>query len=307
MPQRAPLVELVVLNDPPPVTYTRGKELEAVSSTIRANPLFFDVRVDFAKADARTVVVPITIQVANHELGYAGKDGLQHAALNLYGRLTNLSGKVTNTFEEPLRLDVPADLLEKFATRESVYQEILPAQPGRYRLDIILKDVNSGKVGLSSRSIIVPDLTSVDKLAASTLIPADVMEPVAARDIGSGSFILGVDRVRPRVPRANGEPATFTSGQKVNLWMQVYNLALDAGTRKPSATVEYHVVNVATGTSALDINDNTDHMGNVGSQVTLQKSLPANSLAPGVYQVTVKVNDLVAHDSIAPTTRFAVK
>jgi GWxTD domain-containing protein len=290
---------------PPPVPERVNKE--EVDVRIRVNPLMFDVRVDFAKGDARTALVPITIQVGNRELMYVGKAGMQHAALELYGRLTTLSGHVAGTFDEPLRLEVPAELLEKFVGNVSLYQEALSLRPGRYRLDIVLKDANSGKVGVFSRSITVPDFTADDKLAASTLVLADLMEPLSVHDIGGGRFVLGDQRVRPRVPPGNGAPATFARGQKVNLWMQAYNLALDETTRRPSATVEYHVVNTATGAPVLDLSQSTEQMGSVGNQLTLRQSLPPDNLAPGVYEVTIKVNDLVAKQSIAPAVKFEVK
>jgi len=290
---------------PPPVP-ERGNR-EEVKVTVRVNPLMFDVRVDFAKGDARTALVPITIQVANRELMYVGKSGLEHASLELFGRLTTLSGHVAGTFDEPLHLDVPAEMLQKFVGNVSLYQEALTLHPGRYRLDIVLKDVNSGKIGVFSRSITVPDFAADDKLAASTLILADLMEPLPVHDIGGGRFVLGDQRVRPRVPPGNGAPATFTRGQKVNLWMQAYNLALDETTRKPSATVEYHVVNTGTGTPVLDLKQNTEQMGNIGNQLTLRQSLSPDNLDPGMYEVTIKVNDLVAKQSIAPVAKFEVK
>jgi hypothetical protein len=289
----------------PPVP-ARGNK-EEVSVTMRVNPLMFDVRVDFAKGDARTALVPITIQVANSELMYVGKSGIQHAALELFGRLTTLSGHVARTFDEPLRLEVPVETIEKFQSNVSLYQEALSLPPGRYRLDIVMKDVNSGKVGVFSRSITVPNFSADDKLSASTLVLADLMEPLAVHDIGGGRFVLGDQRVRPRVPPGNGSPASFARGQKVNLWMQAYNLAVDETTRKPSATVEYHVVNTASGTPVLDVKQTTEQMGNVGNQLTLRQSLSPDNLVPGVYEVTIKVNDLVAKQSIAPVARFEVK
>ena len=89
--------------------------------------------------------------------------------------------------------------------------------------------------------------------------------------------------------------------------MQVYNLAQDETTKKPSATVEYHVVNTVTNKAVVDITENTDQMGNIGDQVTLQKSLPLSKLDPGVYQVTIKVNDLVSKQTISPTAKFVVE
>jgi hypothetical protein len=48
-------------------------------------------------------------------------------------------------------------------------------------------------------------------------------------------------------------------------------------------------------------------MGNVGDQVTLQKTLALTSFQPGVYRLTVKVDDNVSKQQIAPSVRFAVE
>lgn len=297
---------LYLMNVPPPIKYGSNTR-EYVSSILHYNLLPFDVRVDFVKSGAGAVLTPVTIQVPNNGLTYVAKDGVQRAALLLSGTVTNLTGRVMATFEEPLRLDVPASLLEKFAADVSLYQEALSLHPGRYRLDIMLKDVNGDKLGIFSHAIQVPDFNSDDKLSASTLILADLMDRVPSSEIGSGTFVLGTDRVRPRVAPSNGEPPVFARGQKVNLWMQVYNLSVDKDTRRPSATVEYRVVNVATGKPAFELLQTSDQMGNAGNQLTLQQRVPPDNLEPGLYQVTIKVHDLLAEQSIQPETRFAVK
>jgi GWxTD domain-containing protein len=280
---------------------------EAIDHNIRYNLLPFDVQVDFVKVASDTVLTPITIQVANRDLTYISKDGVQRASLNIFGRLTTLTGQLAQTFEEPLRLEQPAELLSKFVNNTSIYQKALPLRPGRYRLDIALKDVNGDKLGTFAKSILVPDFSSNDKLTSSTLIIADVMEMMPAVDVGTGSFVIGTERVRPRVGAANGKPATFKRNQKVNLWMQVYNLAVDEKTRKPSATVVYEIRDIATNKPVMYLTETTEQMGNVDGQVTLEKSLLPNQLTPGVYQVTIKVNDLVSKQTISPTTKFAVE
>ena len=64
---------------------------------------------------------------------------------------------------------------------------------------------------------------------------ADVMEPVPTKDVSTGNFVIGLNKVRPRVGPADGKPAVFkrTRDQKVNFWIQVYNLGVDAKTHKP--------------------------------------------------------------------------
>ncbi|MBZ5524652.1 MAG: GWxTD domain-containing protein [Acidobacteriia bacterium] len=289
------------MNAPPPVKF---KELsEVVSWTMRSNLLPFDVRVDFVKAAEGMVLVPITLQIANHDLSYQLKDGVQRASVNLYGRVTTLTGKIVHTFEEPLRLDVPAGLFETFTGNVSLYQQVLPMRPGRYRLDLVVKDVNGDKLGTLYQRITVPDFSGEDKLAASTPILADMIEPASMRN--PGNFVLGVDKVRPRVPPAGGGPVTFTQGQPVKLWMQVYNLAIDPNTSKPSASVEYQIVDAGSGRPVLTLADNP--AGGSGSQITLQKTLTQERLPTGVYRLTIRINDLIAHRLIAPETTFAIQ
>ncbi len=143
-------------------------------------------------------------------------------------------------FEEPAQVDVPAELLPRTAENSSVYWKALPLRPGRYKVEIAVKDVNGDRKGLWSRGIVVPEYSD-DKLSTSSLIVADVMEPVPTKDVSTGQFVIGLNKVRPRVAPADGKPALFkkTRDQKVNFWMQVYNLGVDEKTHKPSATFEY--------------------------------------------------------------------
>lgn len=293
------------LNAPPPVKPRVARE--AVRSIIRSNLLPFDVRVDFVKGDNNAVLTPITIQVPNRDISYVAKDGVQRAALDFSGTVTNLTGRAIATFDEPLRLDIPVDLLERFAGNASLYQEVLWLRPGHYRLDVMLKDMNGDKLGIFAHSIDVPDFSDTDKLSSSTLILADLIDPVPPREVGAGSFVLGTNKVRPRVAPSTGEPATFARGQKVNLWMQVYHLSLDQSTRKPSARVEYNVVNVANGMPVFDVVQTTGELGVAGSEVTLQQRVPPENLVPGAYEVTIKVDDRVAGQSLATKARFVVK
>ena len=89
--------------------------------------------------------------------------------------------------------------------------------------------------------------------------------------------------------------------------MQVYNLTVDEKTHKPSATFEYQITNIATNKSVVEKLESTDTMGNVGDQVTLQKSIAAANLQPGIYRIQIKVNDNVSKQTIDPSAMFAVE
>jgi 5-hydroxyisourate hydrolase-like protein (transthyretin family) len=99
----------------------------------------------------------------------------------------------------------------------------------------------------------------------------------------------------------------FKRNQKLNFWMQVYNLSVDDKTHKPSATVEYDVFNAATNKTVIHTVESTDQMGNIGDQVTLQKTLSAANLDPGVYRIQIKVNDNISKQTVDPSATFAVE
>jgi GWxTD domain-containing protein len=280
---------------------------EVVSHKINVNLMPFDVRTDFIKVTDDTVLTPVIVSVKNKDITFVNKDGIQRGTANIFGRVTTLTGKVVQTFEDTVQVDVPPELLPKTQEHSSLYWKALPLRPGRYRFDIVVKDVNGDRVGTWSHGVVVPEYTE-DKLASSSLILADHLEKVPAKSVGAGNFVIGQTKLAyPRIEPADGRPASFHRDEAMNLWMQVYNLQSDDKTKKPSAKFEYEIVNLADNKPVLHTTESTEKMENVGEQVTLEKRLPLNSLQPGQYRLTVKVDDNVSKQQIAPSVRFAVE
>lgn len=299
------------LNRPPPVKF---RDLETIVSTkIRYNMMPFDVRVDYVKVTEDTILVPVTIQLKNKDITFTEKDGVARGTVNIFGRVSTLTGRVAQTFEDTVQVDVPSSLLAKTVENASVYWKALPLRSGRYRLDIVVKDVGSGegRLGTWTRGLLVPNMGEDRGLMASSLILADLMEKVPTRSVGAGNFVIGTTKVRPRVDSADGKPAIFKRNQKLNFWMQVYNLGVDQTTNKSSADFQYEIfriVDAKTNTSVMSSKETTADLGNTGDQVTLEKSMSLASLEPGLYKVVVKVNDNIAKTVMTPSeARFRVE
>jgi GWxTD domain-containing protein len=298
------LERMAKLTAPPPVKF---KDLQSdVTHRITYNLVPFGVRVDFARITGDAVLIPITIQIKNKDITFSGKEGIQRGSVNIFGRFTTLTGRVAKTFEDTVAVDVPAELLPKTLENVSVYWQAPTLRPGRYRLDVVVKDVNGDRKGSWSKGVMVPEYAE-DKLASSSLILADVMEKADVKSAGSGRFVIGNTKVRPLVEGSDGRPARFKREQRLNLWMQIYNLAIDDKTKKPSATIAYDIIDAQTNKSVLHADEKTEEMGNVGEQLTLTKSMPLNKLDPGLYRFQVKVDDNVNKQSISPSARFAVE
>jgi GWxTD domain-containing protein len=292
------------LTAPPPIKF---KDLEEkVNTKIRYNLMPFDFRSDFVKITSETVLVPITIQIKTKDMTFVQKEGIQRASVNIFGRISTITGRVASTFEDTVGVDEPNELLEKALLTTQIYWKAVPLKPGMYKIDVAVKDVNGDRVGTLVRSIRVPEFDD-EKLAASSLILADIMEHVPAKSIGAGNFIIGDTKVRPRLDAADGKPASFKRAQRLNIWLQVYNLQQDKESKKTRANISYDIINMQTNKSVLHADEAAGAYGNTGDQITIEKSMQLANLEPGLYNLKVTVNDEVTKQSINPSARFQVE
>src|SRR5437667_12148350 len=148
---------------PPEVKF---KDLEAiVTSRIVRDQLHFLYRTDFLRVTDDTVLVPITVQIPNGPLASPANDGVHSATLNVFGRVSTLTGRVVQTFEDAVSRDFPDSLFQQSLKLQSIYQKAIPLRPGLYRLDMVIKDVQSGNIGVVNTRLQVPRYED-DKLEA---------------------------------------------------------------------------------------------------------------------------------------------
>jgi GWxTD domain-containing protein len=294
------------LQAPPPVKF---KDLESFISNHKliTGPIFpFDVRTDFVKVTDDTVIMPITLQIKNRDITFQTKDGVSKGEVNIFGRVSTITDHIVQTFEETVQVEQPSELLPKTLDNSELYWKALPLRPGRYRVDIAIKDVNNpDHVGVYAQGVTVPKFDD-DRLSASSLILADKMERVPSKQIGTGNFIIGNTYIRPRVTVNAATPVTFHRDQKLNFWMQIYNLGIDEKSKQNAATITYQIVEVSSNKTLLDTEENSKTMSANSDQLTVEKSLPLASLQPGKYLVKVMVNDSVSKQEIAQSAPFTV-
>jgi GWxTD domain-containing protein len=285
----------------PPVKF---KDLEAlVTSRIVRDQVHFAWRTDYLKVTNDTVLVPVTIQVPNSQLSFQAKDGVHTATMNIFGRVSTLTGRVVQTFEEPVSKDFPDSLFQQSVKLQSIYQKAIPLRPGLYRLDLVIKDVQSGNVGVVNSRLQVPRYED-EKLEASSLILADQIERVPAKQIGAGQFVIGSSKVRPRLE------GDFTPQDRLGIYMQVYNLKPDEQTHRSSATFLYTVKKAgdkADQPAIMQFKETSVDMKQTGDQITIERLLPLATLAPGKYVLEVSATDALANQTISRSAEFTVK
>jgi GWxTD domain-containing protein len=267
-----------------------GLHVASLNSTAH---LPMQVRCDYYRGVGSSVMVNITIQFEDKDLQVQIQNGVNRATVNLFGRVTSMTRRPIATFEPTLEVDAPTE------GARQVYQQSVPLLPGRYHLNIVAKDIQSGNTNVYESALDVPHFDEF-KLMASSLVLADAIEKLPAKSTGS-MFAIGDDMVRPRLGNS------FGRGDKMGVYLQLYNFTPDAATQKPVGTVEYEVDAAGSGERVLSVVQDVGSLANASaSQVTIEKLLPLNTLAPGNYTLKVTATDARSTQTVQRLQNFTV-
>ncbi|HEY4087661.1 MAG TPA: GWxTD domain-containing protein [Bryobacteraceae bacterium] len=290
------------LQQPPEVKF---KDLESeITSRVTYNRLPMQVRWDYIRVTENSVLTNITVQFQNRDLQFSQKDGLNHAMIELVGKVTSMTRRPVTKFDFPLEVNAPLEMLEQTRNLRQIYQNSVALPPARYHLTIIAKDVTSGNVADYEVPLDVPHFAD-DRLASSSLILADQITPLPTRDIGGTMFAIGDTKVRPRV--GDTFDLKDPNDQKMGVYIQFYNFAPEEKTNKPNGTIQYTISKVGATSSLFDVTEDVQSIPYASAnQVTVEKLLPLKTLGPGVYMLKVKATDKRANQTVQQEQKFIV-
>jgi len=276
------------------------KDLDAVvQSNIRYNTLPMQVRVDFIRVTDATVYVNIAIQFKNSDLNFATKDKVAKATVNLYGRLTTLTRKSVQWFEDTVHAEVPAEMLQQAMNGSQIYSKRIPLAPGTYRLNVVAKDTVANTVNNYEMAVVVPHYDD-EQLGASSVILADQLERVPTNSIGTGQFVIRSPKVRPRINDV------FKQNETVGIYTEFYNFGMDQKTKKPDGTITLDVLDAQNKVVLSETEDLTKIQNASPFLVTVEKKLPLRTLTPGKYTLKMTVTDKLRNQSLSPSAQFTV-
>ncbi len=281
--------QLAKLQTPPKVKF---KDLEAaVNASIRYNILPLQLRADYFPLTESSTLVNVTMQVENKDLQFQAKDGVENSTVEVHLRITGITGRRIALSEEALTV--------QRGSAASLYWKSFALAPGRYRLDLVAKDLVAGSMSTQQMVLEVPGNVP-EKLAHSSLILADIMEKVPPKNIGTGMFVIGSTKVRPRLNH------TFQQNEKMGIYLKAYNLG--AGERqKPQGAVSYVITPNGVDESVFTFTEAIASIPDAStSQVTIERLLPLRMLRPGQYTLAVTVTDVIRKEALVQRVNFTV-
>jgi GWxTD domain-containing protein len=282
-------------DEAPPVNFDRPTGTGTGTPITDDNLLNPDIRISYFRQSDDRVMVAFTVQTDNRDLVFRNVGGLQTAGLNIIGRITTVAGRRVGFFEDAVTTTATFAELVEARERKSAYQKALPMLPGRYRIDLFVRDVESGAASMQHVGFEVPRFGA--ELASSSLVLASVLEHVS--DVPSSrQFVIGDKKV---IPNLTGR---FHRGSPVGVYMQIYNAGIDQTTLRPSVDVEYALTKEGKEISKQieDWRGNSDS----GQRLTLARLVDSRGLSSGDYVIEVHVRDRVSGQNLVQSAKFTV-
>ena len=299
--QDMPMTRQMMIKDletPPIVKYGDLLKLATSDVVLTDAMIGLDLRVDFFRQSDDRVITAFTVQADNRDLKFDDVGGLQAANLNVFGKITAVSGRRSGIFEDAVTTNASKDELNAAKEKKSVYQKAIALTPGTYKVDVVVRDVATGNRGLVKMGFVVPKYDN-ETLSTSSLILASSLRSTNDRDIGQ-RFVVGDTKV---VPSLTGQ---FKQGQDVGVYLQVYNARLDQTTLRPVVDVEY--ILTRNGTVVLRQTEDWKDSHDTGTQLKIARNLPTSGLAIGDYEIKVKLKDRTKVEAkpIETTSKFSI-
>jgi len=282
---------------PPEVKFGDLQELAGANSgIIDNNVLPFDVRIDFFKQSDERIITAFTVQTNNKELQFEQVGGLQQATMNIFGRITAVSGKRSGIFEDSVTTTATTEELADARDKRSVYQKAVALTPGHYKVDVVVRDVGTGNKGLASLGFDVPKYDD-KKLSTSSLILTANLRSTTERDIGQ-MFVIGNNKV---IPNLSG---VYHKGDQVGIYLQVYNAGIDQTTLRPAVDVDY--ILSKSGKEVYRQAEDWSGLSDSGQRLTLARLMPTTLMAPGDYDIKVQIKDRVGGQVVENKGKFSI-
>ena len=281
---------------PLPIKYQDLKELVKVN--IGYSNLPFQVRSDYFRLNEKEVLVPITLLLQNKDMTFKKEGDVHTARVAVYGIITSMTSRIITEFE--FDLAVSNRNRQEGLRKRSMYQKIVSlGNKMRYKLDLIVKDLNSGSIGAVKKALLPPSYGE-ERLTGSSLILSDSIQQLREIPEHDQMFVLGDVWIRPKMNKQ------FSPAKPLGVYLQLYNVTMDQTSLAPSLRVNYRITK--DGQVFRSVSDRLGESIQFFSKqrVVLIRQVDLKGLQPGTYHVEVEAWDQVNDQKVDVQDSFQI-
>lgn len=290
-------VELLAkLTAPPPIRFDDLKTV--VTTRVEYDNLPFSAQSHFMRMTDDYVLTPLSLEFPNSMLSFDQSGGFYSSRLQVYGQVSDLSRKVVYEFDDEIVNNYPTENFQAEQVESAHYYRPLALKPGRYKLDLAVRDQVSERMGTLEKGLIVPSFKD-SQLRTSSVILTSELGAAPAERAARDPFIFGNYRLRPRFNR------TFNNNEYLGVYFEIYNAAIDSSSLEPSLHVEYAVQNPREDSEPTFLNISRSAKFDA-DHTAIPILIDISSREPGKYQLLLRVKDLISGQTLKLAEPFNI-
>lgn len=287
---------------------------QALSAADPATDLPLAMEVDYFRISPTAYYVPVSVKIPGSVIALAAKGAGGETEFDFVGNVMDERKAVVSTFRDYIKVKLDAGDKERLASRNFHYDAGCTLEPGRYRIRMLVRENQSGKMGTFDYKFVVPDLAADSMvLKTSSVIWSSQREPMKAavgeaeksnrKTLQSSPLMVGDDKLVPNITKV------FRRSQSLFITFDVYDAAPDPGNSKQRKVAVSMSLFNQKGMKAFEAGpvEASDVASTRPNAVPVQIQAPLKGLAPGRYTCQLNVVDEVGRKFAFPRQAIVVQ
>jgi VWFA-related protein len=275
---------------------TAEKERQLEDALMLGDPvteLTIAMEVDYFQLNRAEYFVPVVVKIPGSELALAKRGGAEHTLLDFIGEIKDDFGTTISNVRDKVNIKLSDATAAELVKRPVQYDTGFTLLPGKYRIKLLARDAETGRIGTYDTAFVIPNLNKEEKrIAISSVVLSsqrvDFRDALynAAKDKGKAESVNPLvqegQKLIPSVTRV------FSKGREMYVYLQAYQQEAPSAHPLVAFVTFYRGQAKAFETPPLEV---TESLNNRLKTTPLKFSLSLAKLPPGEYNCQVTILD----------------
>ena len=254
--------------------------------------------------------VPVAVKIPGSAIPLAKKGSAETTQFDFIGQVRNARGSVLSTVRDSIKIQLRDRNAGKLATASLVYDTGFTLAPGDYRIRMLVRENQSGRMGTFESPFTVPDLNATkDAPRLSSVVWSGQQIPIAEA-VGAASKKLTQKQnehplVHDKQKLVPSVTHVFRPGQKLSVYAELYDPSKAPETERASVSAVvglYRDRKLVMQSQPVRVAQL--QQGRAAAPILVE--LPLQGIAAGEYSAQLTVIDEVGHKFAATRAPLVV-
>jgi VWFA-related protein len=246
--------------------------------------------------------VPLAIEVPPAAVKFDRKGDKRSMQLEVLGVLKVTPEKLLSRLGGNFDVNLSAEEYDRILSNNLFYRQDLQLAPGEYKIDLIVRDKQSGKTTARREQIVLPEPDA--EFATTPVVLSRYVEPASQLPPDSADFpdvlVHGKRLIRPSASRQ------FRTTDNLIMFLAVYNAANSSETGKPLVRVTVRLMKDGQPVTKFFDYVLTETLNQPVPHLQFAEFIRLANLAPGKYQATIETKDMVTRKFTKQEATFEI-